>query len=313
MSTVLYIIKRTLSLMVSFLLVSVIIFSLMHSIPGGPFDESKMPLPEATKKKIMAQFGLDKPLHEQYFLYMKGVLKFDFGVPYQSPGETITEVLARAWPPSLILGGLGMIFGTILGILLGILAALRKNSTIDYAVSVGSTLGITVPIYVISLLLMMVFAVWLRWVPTQGWGGSPVNSVLPIICYAVAPMAIFSRYTRSSILEILGKPFVTVLRAKGLSTSRILFKHVLRNAAIPLVTIFFPSFIGIATGSIFVEQMFQIPGLGQYFVTSLAARDYPMEMSLILILTLLIGITYILTDILYTILNPVIRLKKKNA
>ena len=129
MATLLYIIKRVLSLLVSFLLVSVVIFSLMHSIPGGPFDESKMPLPEATKQKIMAQFGLDKPLHEQYFLYMKGVLKFDFGVPYQSPGETITEVLARAWPPSLILGGLGMILGTTLGILLGIVAALRKNST----------------------------------------------------------------------------------------------------------------------------------------------------------------------------------------
>ena len=297
--------------MVSFFLVSVIIFALMHSIPGGPFDEGKMPLPEAAKQKMLTQYGLDKPLYQQYFSYMKGVLQLDFGIPFQSPGETVTELLARAWPPSFILGGTGMILGTIFGIILGIIAALRKNSSLDYVISITSTLGITVPIYVISLILMMIFAVWLNWVPTRGWGGSPVNSILPIICYGVAPTAIFSRYTRSSVLETLNQPFVIVLRAKGLSTSKIIFKHVLRNASIPLVTIFFPSFVGVATGSIFVEKMFQVPGLGHYFVSSLANRDYPMEMALILILTLLIGVTYIITDILYTILNPVIRYKKK--
>jgi len=301
--------KRLASLLVSFLLVSVLIFSLMRAIPGGPFDEDKMPLSEATRAKLMKQYNLEGPLYQQYLRYMKGVFTFDFGVPYQSPGETIVELLARAWPPSLILGGLGMLLGTPLGILLGITAALRRNSPLDYTASFISTLGITVPIYVISLGLMLIFGVWLKWLPTQGWG-SPRAWILPVVAYSIVPIAQFARFTRSSVLDILNRQFVTVLRAKGLSERDIILRHVMKNAAIPMVTIFFPMFIGIVTGSIFVEKMFRIPGLGNYFVSSISKRDYPMEMALILLLTLLVGIAYILTDIIYAYLNPRIRVRK---
>ncbi|MFA5111669.1 MAG: ABC transporter permease [Desulfobaccales bacterium] len=303
-----YILKRVVSLLVTFIVVSLIIFSLMRVIPGGPFDEDQMPLSPAAKAKIMAQYGLDKPPAVQYLRYMASALRFDFGIPYQSPGETVVQLLGRAWPPSLILGGLGMLIGTPLGMLLGILAALRRNRPIDYFASGLSTLGMTVPVYVISLMLMLVFGVWLKWLPTSGWG-TPVNWILPVTAYAVTPLAIFARYTRSAVLDTLNKPFVTVLYAKGLPFRMILFKHILRNAAIPMITIFFPVLIGITTGSIFVEQMFRVPGLGSYFVTSIQKRDYPLEMALILLLTLLVGVAYIITDLAYYFLNPRTRVK----
>jgi ABC-type dipeptide/oligopeptide/nickel transport system permease component len=306
-----YIIKRIGSLLISFFLVSVIVFGMMHSIPGGPFDATEMPLSEVTRAKLYEQYGLDRPLYEQYLRYMWNFIRGDFGVPYQSPGETVVELLARAWPPSLILGGLGMIVGTPIGILLGIGAAIRRNSVLDYTASFVSTLGLTVPIYVISLLLVLVFGIWLGWLPLSGWG-TPINWILPVTAYAIVPVAVFARYTRSSMLEIMGRPFVTVLRAKGLSERRIIFRHVLRNAAIPMVTIFFPMFIGIATGTIFVERMFRVPGLGNYFVSSIFARDYPMEMALILLLTLGVGFAYMVTDIVYTLLNPQVRIRREN-
>lgn len=308
----LYIVRRIASLLVTFLVVSVLIFAMMRAMPGGPFDEDKMPLSPAARAKLNKQYGLDGPLHMQYLRYMWGVVHLDFGIPYQSPGETVTDVLARAWPPSFVLGGLGVLIGTPIGILLGTAAALRRNSLVDYAATVVSTLGITIPIYVVALLLMLVFGVWLDWLPTKGWG-SPEAWILPVTAYSVGSIAGFARYTRSSMLDVLNQPFVTVLRAKGLPERQVIFKHVLKNAAIPVVTIFFPTFLLTATGSIFVEKMFRVPGLGQYFVSSIEKRDYPMEMALILMLTLLVGVAYLLTDISYALLNPRVRARSHDG
>ena len=264
----LYIVRRVASLLVTFFVVSVLVFSLMRAMPGGPFDEDKMPLSPAARAKLNKQYGLDGPLYMQYLRYMWGVVNVDFGIPYQSPGETVTEVMARAWPPSAILGGLGVLIGTPIGILLGTAAALRRNSLVDYGASFVSTLGITIPVYVVALMLMLIFGVWLNWLPTKGWG-SPQACILPVAAYSVGSIAGFARFTRSSMLDILNQPFVTVLRAKGLPESQVIFRHVLKNAAIPVVTIFFPTFIMTATGSIFVEKMFRVPGLGHYFVSSI--------------------------------------------
>ena len=193
-----------------------------------------------------------------------------------------------------------------MGILLGIAAALNRNTWIDYLVSAFSTLGLTIPVFVISMILIMVFAVWLNWLPAAGWE-KPNSWYLPIAAYAAIPMATYARYTRSSMLDVLNKPFVTVLRAKGLSERRIIFQHVLRNAALPMVTVFLPMFIGTATGSIFVEAMFRVPGLGAYFVSSINLRDYPLEMALILMITMMFCIAYLVSDIVYALLNPRIR------
>ena len=198
--------------------------------------------------------------------------------------------------PSLVLGGLGVLIGAPLGILLGMAAALNRNSWIDYLASAVATLGLTIPVFVISMLLILVFAVWLTGCrPAAGASrsaGSCRSSPMPPI-----PLATYARYTRSAMLDTLNKPFVTVLRAKGLSERRIIFQHVLRNSAIPMVTVFLPMFVGTATGSIFVEAMFRVPGLGAYFVSSIKKRDYPLEMALMLMITLLFCISYLLSDI----------------
>lgn len=302
-----YIFRRTLAIIVTFFVVSIIIFSMMHAIPGGPFDGQDMPLTGAVREKLMAQLGLDQPLYIQYLKYMWGVVHFNFGVPYQSPGDTVVQLIAEAWVPSLVLGGLGIVFGTIVGILLGMAAALKRNSMIDYIASAVAALGLTVPVFVIAMMLILVFAVWLHWLPASGWG-APQRWVLPILAYAAIPVATYARYTRSAMLDTLNKPFVMVLRAKGLSETRIIFEHVMRNSAIPMVAVFLPMFVGTATGSIFVEAMFRVPGLGSYFVSAINTRDYPMEMALMLMITVMFCVSYLLSDIAYALLNPRIRI-----
>lgn len=301
-----YILRRLLAVAVTFFAVSVLIFSMMHAVPGGPFDAGEMPLPPEVRARLNAQYGLDRPVHVQYPSYMAGVLRGDFGVPFQAPGETVVSLIAQAWVPSLVLGGLGVLIGAPLGILLGMAAAVRRNSWVDYLASAVATLGLTVPIFVTSMLLILVFAVWLNWLPASGWG-EPRRWILPIAAYATIPLATYARFTRAAMLDTLNKPFVTVLRAKGLSERRILFRHVLRNSAIPLVTVFLPMFIGTATGSIFVEAMFRVPGLGSFFVTSIKTRDYPLEMALMLMLTLMFCVAYLISDLLYALLDPRIR------
>lgn len=304
---IVYLIKRLLSVAVTFFIVSLVIFLMMHAVPGGPFTEKDMPLSDAVKAALNARLGLDKPLWVQYTNYMAGVLQGNWGVPYQSPGETVISLLQQAWIPSLILGGSGVIIGAALGILIGMAAALKRNSWIDYLASTLSVLGLTIPVFVISMLLILIFAVWLNWLPASGWG-KPERWILPIAAYAAIPLATYARYTRSAMLDTLNRPFVTALRAKGLSERRIIFQHVLRNSAIPMVTVFLPMFMGTATGSIFVEAMFRIPGLGSYFVSSIENRDYPLEMALVLMFTIGICFAYLISDIAYAWLNPRIRL-----
>jgi len=304
---IVYLIKRLLSVAVTFFIVSLVIFLMMHAVPGGPFTEKDMPLSDAVKAALNARLGLDKPLWVQYTNYMAGVLQGNWGVPYQSPGETVISLLQQAWVPSLILGGSGVIIGAALGILIGMAAALKRNSWIDYLASTLSVLGLTIPVFVISMLLILIFAVWLNWLPASGWG-KPERWILPIAAYAAIPLATYARYTRSAMLDTLNRPFVTALRAKGLSERRIIFQHVLRNSAIPMVTVFLPMFMGTATGSIFVEAMFRIPGLGSYFVSSIENRDYPLEMALVLMFTIGICFAYLISDIAYAWLNPRIRL-----
>jgi ABC-type dipeptide/oligopeptide/nickel transport system permease component len=312
-----YLVGRLLSLVFVLFVVSLITFTLMHSVPGGPFDEGKQRLPDAAKANILRKYGLDQPIHVQYAKYMWNALHLDFGIPYQVPTETVASLIAKTWFITFQVGMMTvtLAFGT--GMLLGGIAAYHRGSWIDTGVTFLSMLGTTLPNFVVALWLILIFAYGLKILPSGGWnepndwlipGVFSKNWILPVLAYALLPMAVVARYTRASIVDALQSDYVRTARAKGLRDRSILSRHVLKNAAIPMVTALGPIVPDLITGSIFIEAVFRIPGLGKYFVTSTFNRDYPMIMALILLIALLWGITYILTDLAYVALDPRVRL-----
>ncbi|MFB0547110.1 MAG: ABC transporter permease [Anaerolineae bacterium] len=304
-----YILGRLAGLLFTIFMVSVTTFLLMHSVPGGPFDEDKQPLPPEAKANILRKYGLDRPLWEQYLRYAWHALRLDFGIPFQSPTETVTELIARVWPVTLQVGIMTISLAYGGGLALGIIAAFKQNSWIDYIVTFFATLGLTVPSFVIAVWLIMIFSVRLGWLPTGGWD-KPQHAIMPVIAYSLAPMALVARYTRVSMLEVIRADYVRTARAKGLTEGAIVLRHVLKNALIPLITVLGPDIPNLLTGSIFIEYTFRIPGLGKFFVTSTQERDYPMIMAMMLLIAIVWGITYLISDILYTAVDPRVRLKE---
>ena len=307
-----YLIGRVFGLIIVFLIVSVVAFLLMHAVPGGPFDEEKQPLPPAAKANILRKYGLDKPLWEQYLRYMGSALHGDFGISFQSPTETVTELIGRTWPISIQLGVLAILVAFSTGLTAGIVAAVKQNSWVDHLVTFVSTLGITVPSFVIAIWLLLLFSVQLRWLPTGGWpgsGGDWTTMIMPVITLALGPSAIIARYTRASMVEVISSDYIRTARAKGLSERTIVMGHALKNALIPMITILAPLIPNLITGTIFVEVIFRVPGLGKFFVSSIYLRDYPMIMATMLLVALLWSITYLLSDILYIIVDPRVRLR----
>lgn len=302
-----YIALRLLSLIFVLLAVSLITFVLMHSVKGGPFDVGERPLPPATRAAMERKFGLDQPLWRQYFTYLNNVIHLDFGVPNKYPNETVTSLIARTWPTTLRVGAVTIAVAYSLGLLLGILAAVRQRSFVDYSLTFLATMGIAVPNFVIAIWLILVFGVRLEWFPLRGLD-SWRSYVLPVIAYALGPMALVARYTRTSLVDNFKADYVRTARAKGLAERNVLTKHVFRNALIPLVTVVLPEIPNILTGSIFIEMTFGIPGIGRFFVQSTFNRDYPMIMALVLLVAAVWGLMYLLTDILYVVLDPRIRL-----
>lgn len=307
-----YLLGRIAGIVVVLFVVSIVIFVLMHAIPGGPFDEEKMPLPPEAKANFLRKYGLDQPLYVQYGRYMSHALRGDFGIPFQSPSQTVGQLIAEKWPESIKLGLVTLAVAVPLGLLLGILAASRQNSWLDYLATSIATFGLTVPNFVVAIWLVLLFSVRLGWLPTGGWG-EPKHYIMPVIALGLAPMALTARYTRSSVLEVKRSDYIRTAKAKGLGPRRIMVRHTLRNALIPLVTVIGPQVPNLITGTIFVETIFRVPGLGQYFVTSIFRRDYPMIMATLLLVALLWSVTYLLTDMLYTLIDPRVRLDKKAA
>ena len=279
----------------------------MHSIPGGPFDEGQMPLSVEARAAIARKYNLDKPLHEQYLSYMGAALRLDFGIPYQSPGETVTQLIARTWPVTAHLGLMTIALAFVVGVPLGIIGAVRQNSWVDYLATVFSLFGFITPHFVIAIGLILLFTNVLGWLPTGGWD-EPRQWIMPTLAYAAGPSAIIARFTRSSVVDVIGADFVRTARAKGLSGRAVLLKHVLKNALIPMVTIAGPLVADLITGSFFVETIFRVPGLGKYFTTSIFARDYPMIMACTLLWATVIAIAFLITDTLYSVVDPRIKL-----
>jgi len=306
-----YLIRRIIGLVVVFVLVSILAFGLMHSVPGGPFDEEKQPLPPAAKANILHKYGLDRPIWEQYLKYMGSALQGDFGISFQSPTESVIQLIGRTWPTSIQLGMLAILVAFSTGLGGGILAALKQNTWVDYVVTFISTLGLTVPSFVIAIWLLLIFSVNLHWLPTGGWpsnGGDWTSMILPVITLALGPSAIMARYTRANMVEVIRADYIRTARAKGLGERTVVLRHAMRNALIPMITIMAPQIPNLITGTIFVEVIFRVPGLGKFFVSSIYLRDYPMIMATMLLVAMLWSITYLISDIMYTVLDPRIRL-----
>jgi len=301
-----YIVRRFLLVIPTLIVIYSLTFFVMHATPGGPFDAAgDKPLPAAARRNLERKYGLDKPLWQQYFVYVGNLAKGDLGPSYASRNRQVTDIIRESFPRSAQLGLVALIVSVVFGIGLGILAAIKQNTFADYASMLVATVGISVPSYVTASVLIWILAIQLNLVPTSGWEGIlSKNIIIPVIALSFFPIAIFARYTRAAVLGVLRQDYVRTARAKGLGEHMVLLRHVLRNALIPIVTVGGVQFVAIITGSFFVETVCNIPGIGNLFVRSSTGRDYPMLMALTLMLALLTIIANLLVDLLYAWLDP---------
>lgn len=306
-----YILKRLGAMTVTLLVIITLTFFLMHSIPGSPFNEERA-TSEAVQKNLEAYYHLDEPLYVQYFLYLKSVATFDFGPSIKKSSQTVNEMLGRGFPVSFELGMVTLIVAIFSGILLGIIAALRHNGIIDYLAMTIAVLGISVPNFVMATLLIQQLAVNWAILPVATWS-SPKHMILPTLALATGPMAIIARLTRASMLEVLTQDYIRTAKAKGLSPVKIVFKHALKNAMLPVVTILGSLAASILTGTFVIEKIFAIPGMGKYFVESINQRDYPVIMGTTIFYSTVLIMMLFLVDLAYGILDPRIKLHKKEG
>lgn len=281
-----------------------ITFWAMQAIPGGPFLSEKSPSPEVLAQ-LNKLYGLDLPVGQQYLNYLKNSLIWNFGYSIKD-ARPVNEIIQTTFPVSAEIGIIALLVSIVVGVFLGSLAATHQNKLGDRLIMVLSTASVAMPSFVIAFLLLLVFAINLKWFPTLGT--KPGGLVLPIVTLSLYPAAYITRLTRSSTLDVLNQDYIRTARAKGLSNSKVLFKHALRNSLTPVLTYVGPEFAYIITGSLVVEQIFSIPGIGRKFVESITNRDYPLIMGTTVFLTYIMVFMLLLTDILYKVLNPKVEL-----
>ncbi len=295
-----YIIKRVILAVLSILIVSAITFFVMELIPGGPFNKEKATSAQA-QAVLEERYNLDKPVHVQYVLYMKNILHGDWGVSLKT-GRDIWTNITQKFAVSARLGGTAAILAIIAGLILGSLAALTRNKWPDRLIVFFTTLATAMPSFVLATLLLLVFCLQLKLIPV--WSSQNPNYTLPIIALSLYPMAYVTRLTKTSMLDALGQDYIRTAKAKGVSTPKVIFLHALRNALIPVITYVGPMVAYILTGSMVVENIFTIGGLGTEFVTSITNRDYTTIMAVTLFLAILMVIANLLTDIAYKLVDP---------
>ena len=310
-----YIVRRVLWMIPVLFFISTVTFSLLHAVPGGPFDREKT-LPAEIIANLEKYYGLDQPLWKQFTDYMgitrnpsgqyAGVLQGKFGPSYKSRSRTVNDIIAAHLPISMQLGLWALVIAIGTGVPLGVLAALRQNSTLDYLTMGVAIFGVSVPPIVLGPLLIWIFALALNWVPVAGWGKAS-QVVLPAVALGLASSARIARLTRASMLEVIREDYIRTARAKGLSERKVMTRHALKNAFIPVATILGPLFAMLATGSFVVEQIFAIPGFGKYFIVSIGNRDYPVVMGAILVYAIILVLANLLVDLTYAFLDPRIR------
>ena len=302
--TLAYILKRIGLAILTVWVVITVTFFVMHAVPGGPFLSEKSPSP-AVQAALEAKYGLDKPLFEQYTTYLKDILHLDFGPSIKQRGQQVSTIIMDGMKVSVKLGVIAAGCALACGVVLGAVAALRRNKIIDRVIMVVTTAFVSMPSFIMGSLLLVVFVVKLQLLPGNGSAQSgPAGLVLPIITLALYPMAYITRLTRSSMLDVLGQDYIRTARAKGVSGRRIIFGHALKNSLIPVITYVGPMLAYIVTGSLVVEKIFAVAGVGRAFVNSIINRDYPLVMGTTIVLAVLIVVMNLLSDILYKVVDP---------
>ena len=300
-----YVFRRLGGAIIILWVIITVTFALMHAIPGGPFTTEKK-LPPQVKASIEAKYHLDDPVWKQYGDYLGGVITGDLGPSYKYEGRSVNDIISDAFPISAQLGLLSLMVAVVGGIAAGAISAMRPNGIVDYAVTILSTIGISVPTFIIGAVLVYVVGFELGWFPVALWRG-PSYMVLPVLTLAAQPMAFIARLTRSGLLDVYQQEYIRTARAKGLSSWTILTRHALGNAILPVITYLGPLAASLLTGSFIVETIFAIPGLGQYFVTSIYNRDYTVILGITIFYSALVVFLNILVDMIYPLIDPRVR------
>lgn len=300
--------NRVISMIISLLLIITITFILLHVIPGGPFSREKA-LPEAVLRALEKKYHLDDPLWKQYIDYLKDVIRLDLGPSFQRKGYTVNDLIAAGFPASAKIGSIVVFTALLIGIPTGIISALKQNKWQDQLAMFIATLGVTIPSFVLGTLIIYFFGVKLDWIPTFGLKGWEYY-IGPVITLGGFSMAFISRLTRSSMLEVMQQDYIRTARAKGLSESRVIGKHALKNALVPVITYVGPMIAAVLTGSFVTEKIFAIPGMGKMFVESVGNRDYTVVMGATIFYAIFLVIMILIVDILYSIIDPRIKLHK---
>lgn len=300
-----YLTRRILWIIPVLFVVSAITFLLMHSVPGGPWAREKR-LPAAVEARLNAEYGLDQPLVVQYVRWAGDFVTGDLGPSYRYTDRRVNDIVADGLGTTVQLGVMAFILATLIGIPLGILAALGHNRWPDYLSTGISIIGIATPSFVLGILLIVIFAVQLGWFPTGGWKG-PQYWVLPTIALAGFPIAVIARYTRASMLEVTRKDYIRTAHSKGLRNQSVVSRHMIRNALIPVVTILGPTLAFLVTGSFIIERIFNIPGVGQFYLNSIQTRDYSLLMAMTMLYAFAVAFLNVVVDVLYAYIDPRIR------
>lgn len=303
---VLYVFKRILLALFTVFLVITITFFVMHAVPGGPFTSEKAISPEV-QAALEAKYNLDKPIFEQYLSYLGKAIQFDFGPSIKMRGRDVVDIIGDGLKTSAKLGLCAASIALVVGVVLGAVAALRRNKLIDRIIMVFTTAFVSMPSFIMGSLLLIVFAIRLKLFPANGT--TTAGLILPIITLSLSPLSNITRLTRSSMLDVLGQDYIRTAKAKGVSKTKILFGHALKNSLIPVITYFGPMLAYIVTGSLVVEQIFAVPGIGDKFVNSITNRDYPLIMGTTIVLAILIVVMNLISDILYKVVDPRITLE----
>lgn len=304
-----YTFQRLLLLIPTLFFVALITFTLAHAAPGSPFEKNpNRPLPADTIAKLERHHGVDKPIHEQFALYLSNIVRFDLGHSL-TRDRTVGDIISQGLPVSAQLGIQALLLALAVSLPLGVVSALRQNSRVDYGAMMFSTIGTTIPSFVIAIFAIYLFGVNLHWIPIVGWG-TPKHMILPTLVLSLGAMAFLTRMTRASMLEAIRQDYVRTARSKGLREQVVIVSHVMKNAMIPIATILGPATAGLITGSFIIESLFNVPGIGREFITSITRRDYPVIMGVNLLYAFLIVVANLTVDLMYGALDPRIKVSK---